>query len=92
MFTHSVACDLFDRVDERRLAPREYLLTDLVTTQLPGEEPFSEAELIYTIGSLIIAGHITTTYLIATGLVRLLQEPGRCSTLCEYPEFIPSDR
>ena len=80
---------LLDRIEERRQAPCEDLLTDLVTTQLPGEEPFSEAELIYTIGSLIIAGHITTTHLIATGLVRLLQEPGRWRTLCEHPEYIP---
>lgn len=26
--------------------------------------------------------------LIGTGLVRLLQEPGRWHTLCEHPEFI----
>ena len=80
---------LLDRIEERRLTSREDLLTDLVTMQLPGEEPFSEAELIYTIGSLIIAGHITTTHLIGTGLVRLLQEPGRWHTLCEHPESIP---
>lgn len=80
---------LLDRIEERRQAPREDLLTDLVTTQLPGEEPFSEGELIYTIGSLIIAGHITTTHLIGTGLVLLLQEPERWRTLCEHPEAIP---
>ena len=80
---------LLERIEERRLAPREDLLTDLVTTQLPGEEPFLEAELIYTIGSLIIAGHITTTHLIGTGLVLLLQEPGSWRTLCERPESIP---
>ena len=80
---------LLDRIEERRVTPREDLLTDLVTTQLPGEEPFSEGELIYTIGGIIVAGHITTTHLIGTGLVRLLQEPGRWRTMCEHPELIP---
>jgi cytochrome P450 len=80
---------LLERIEERRLAPREDVLTGLATMQLPGEEAFSEAELINIIGGLMIAGHITTTHLIGTGLVRLLQEPERWRTLCEHPEFIP---
>jgi cytochrome P450 len=80
---------LLDQIEERRQAPREDLLTDLVTTQLPEEAPFSEAELVSTIGSFIIAGHITTAHLIATGLVLLLQEPGAWRTLCGHPEYIP---
>lgn len=76
-------------IQERRDAPREDLITDLLEVRMPGEEPLSEGELVFTLASVIIAGHETTTRLIGNGLVLLLQEPARWQTLCEHPDHIP---
>ena len=76
-------------IQERRTAPREDLLSDLIGTRMPGEEPLNEGELIFTIAMVMIAGHETTTRLIGNGLVLLLEESARWQTLCEHPDRIP---
>ncbi|MBV9020747.1 MAG: cytochrome P450 [Ktedonobacteraceae bacterium] len=77
-------------IEQRRSAPREDGITDLLNACIPGEEPLSEAELIHTIAGVILAGYVTTTNLIGNGLVLLLEEPTRWQTLCEHPDLIPS--
>jgi cytochrome P450 len=77
-------------IEERRKDPGEDLISDLVLdAAAEGQEPLSDADLINQINGLIVAGHETTTHLIGSGLVLLLEEPTRWQTLCEHPEHIP---
>lgn len=63
-FQQAIATEL----DERRRAPREDLLSALVT---PTEEPLSNAELVWLIRELLVAGNETTTRSIAEAIVQL---------------------
>ncbi len=76
-------------VGERRHTPQADVITSLIETVLPGEEPLSDTELAHTILGLIIAGHETTTRLVGNGLVHLLEEPERWRILCQHQENIP---
>src|SRR5207248_11575409 len=54
-------------VNERRSAPREDLISDLLETP-PGENPFDDTQFANLLISMVIAGHETTTQLIGNGL------------------------
>jgi len=75
-------------INERRSAPQEDVISDLLATPL-GQEPFTEAQLVNILVSMVIAGHETTTQLLGNGLFLLLEQPERWRTLCEHPERIP---
>jgi len=75
-------------VNERRRAPREDLISDLLETP-PGERPFDDTQFANLLTSMVIAGHETTTQLIGNGLALLLEHPERWQTLCTHPERIP---
>jgi len=80
---------LIDIVHQRQREPRADVITSLIETVLPGQQPLSEAELVASIMGLVVAGHETITRLIGNGLVHLLDEPMRWHRLCEHPEDIP---
>src|SRR5260370_18619136 len=75
-------------VNERRRAPREDVLSDLLETP-PGEKPFDEAQLVNLLSSMVVAGHETMTHLIGNGLALLLEHPQRWQALCSDPQRIP---
>ena len=75
-------------VNERRSAPREDLISDLLETPA-GERPFDDTQFANLLTSMVIAGHETTTQLIGNGLALLLEHPERWQTLCTHPERIP---
>lgn len=75
-------------VNERRSAPREDLISDLLETPA-GERPFDDTQFANLLTSMVIAGHETTTQLIGNGLALLLEHPERWQTLCAHPERIP---
>ena len=70
-------------VNERRGAPRENLISDLLETP-PGEKPFDDTQFANLLTSMVIAGHETTTQLIGDGLAILLEHPERWQTLCAH--------
>jgi cytochrome P450 len=74
---------------ERRAHPQEDLMSTLLLFSEPGIEPLTEAELVIMLQGLILAGHESTTNMIGTGLLALLEEPSRWQTLCEHPDLIP---
>jgi len=76
-------------IEEKRKHPGEDLISDLVLDGMSEEDPLSDAELINQIAGTVIAGHETTTHLIGSGLVLLLEDPMRWQALCEHPEQIP---
>lgn len=77
-------------IAERRDAPEDDLISTLLQFSTPGVEPLTENELVILLQGLILAGHESTTNMIGTGLLLLLEQPERWRTLCAQPELIPS--
>jgi cytochrome P450 len=63
------------RADERRVTPRDDLLSDLVHAQVEGERPLDDAELSSVMQQLMVAGNETTTSALAGGLLQLIRNP-----------------
>jgi hypothetical protein len=76
-------------IAERRRAPREDLISVLVSQ---GEGFFArEPEaIVANCAMLLFAGHETTSHLISSGLLLLLQHPEQLALLRETPELMPS--
>ena len=74
-------------LDERRLAPREDLLSVLV--QSDGDEALmTNGELVWLIRELIIAGNETTTRMLADTILMLDQRPGAWDRIHEDPSCV----
>ncbi len=74
---------------ERREVPQDDLISTLLLSCVPDEEPLSENELVILLQGLVLAGHESTTNMIGTGLLHLLEDTSRWQALCEHPERIP---
>ncbi len=82
---------LRDLVEERQQHPRpDDLLTMLIQAQLEGERPLSTLELINLACVLVFAGHETTTNLLGSALLHLLDHPGAWQALRDQPAAIPN--
>jgi cytochrome P450 len=79
---------LIQLVNQRRSAPKEDLISDLLE-MLPGEKPFDDAQLVNQLDSVVIAGYDTAAQLIGNGLAVLLEQPERWQLLCTDPQLIP---
>ncbi len=69
----------------RRVEPREDLISALVAAEEAGER-LTEEELISTCVTLLIGGHETTTYLISSGVLALIQHPEQLRKLRANPD------
>ncbi|MDF5755282.1 cytochrome P450 [Spongiactinospora sp. TRM90649] len=69
--------------------PRDDLGGELVRA-LGTESGEPTGELVSNLQNLFIAGHLTTTALIGTTVLRLLSDRSRWETLCARPELIPA--
>ena len=83
------------RIEERRAEPRDDLLSDLVHARLDAEvagdgagEPLTIAELLNVIEQLLVAGNETTTKLITSGTLLLLEQPDEMAKVRADPELI----
>jgi cytochrome P450 len=81
---------LASMIAERRETPQDDLISALLYANVPGQEPLTEIELVITLQGLILAGHESTTNMIGTGLLLLLEQPERWHWLCEHPDDIPT--
>ena len=72
--------------EERRVAPREDLISALVAAEEQGDA-LSMDELVATCILLITAGHETTMNLIGNGLLALLRHPEQLELLRKEPEL-----
>jgi cytochrome P450 len=72
---------------ERRQAPREDLISALVRVEEAGDK-LTEEELLSTCVTILIGGHETTTNLIASGLLALLQHVDELEKLKANPDLI----
>jgi cytochrome P450 len=77
-----------DLIEARRAAPREDLVTALLTVH-DEQGPLSHQDLISTCIVLLQAGHETTADLIGMGTLALLQHPDQLELLRTEPERMP---
>jgi cytochrome P450 len=78
---------LSNLIAERRAQPEDDLISRMIAAQ-EAESWLSEAELIQTSVTLMIAAHETTTSLMANGLLTLLRHPDQLGILRQMPELI----
>lgn len=76
-------------VGERRRAPQDDLLSDLIAVEESGDQ-LSEEELIVVATLLFAAGFETTTNLIGNGMGALLRNPAEHERLWADPALLPS--
>ena len=70
-FQHAVKA----KIDVRRGAPTDDLLSDIVNARIGGETPLDDAEILSIAQQLMVAGNETTTHSLAGGIVHLAQNP-----------------
>jgi cytochrome P450 len=89
--TISVAAELFSymlaKIEERRRAPREDVLSKLALAELDGER-LTDAELGSFCLTLLVAGNETTRNLISGGMRALLDERTQWEKLCADPSLL----
>ena len=78
--------DISAELDDRRVNPRDDLLTSLVSAE-EGETPLTNAELVWLVRELIVAGNETTIRSLADMLVYLDTMPGIWDQLKDDPKL-----
>jgi cytochrome P450 len=73
---------------ERRHEPRQDLLSTLMTAEVDGEH-LSERDIISFFVLLLVAGHETTTNLLANTMMCLTEHPAAMQELVARPELVP---
>jgi cytochrome P450 len=76
-------------IEERRRQPREDLMSGLIAARSgeTGDEALSTPELMSTMSQLLDGGNDTTSNMIGTALVRLLQHPEQLAAVAKNPEL-----
>lgn len=72
---------------ERRAAPQDDLITELLQAEIEGDR-LSEDDVLAMVFILFVAGHITTVNLITNGIYALLTNPDQLSALRADPAAI----
>ena len=76
-------------IEQRRAAPQDDLVSSLIRVEEQGDR-LSRGELLSMCTLLLVAGHETTTNLIGSGTLALLQHPDQLARLRQQPELLPS--
>ena len=76
-----------ERIEERRRAPQDDILTDL-SSRMDGEDPFSVEEVLNIIEQVMTGGNESTTGLIASGLLMLIRHSDELARLQKNPAQI----
>jgi len=75
-------------LEERTRAPQDDLVSAFAAAH-DGDETLGADELVRTCGAMLIAGHETTTNLIASGTLALLAHPDQLAMLRDDPALYP---
>ena len=75
-------------IEERRIRPRDDMLSALISVRDEQEGRLSEDELMSTAFLLFLAGFVTTTNLIGNGLLALFRHPGEMERLWADPSLV----
>ncbi len=79
-----------DKLEERRTAPQDDLLTDLINARIEGETPLDTGEMLNILSQILVAGNETTTSVIAGAMLLLLQHPEQMQALQADHALIPN--
>ncbi|MGE0666024.1 MAG: cytochrome P450 [Sphingomonadales bacterium] len=77
------------RMNERRVEPRDDIMSDLVQATYEGERPLTDKEVLSIVEQILVAGNETTTNGIANGLQRLAEDRDLQDRLRASPELLP---
>lgn len=79
---------MFERlVDEARANPDDRIVSALVRAHDEDDDRLSDAEIVAMVFLLLFAGHDTTSGLISTGVLALLEHPDQLALLQAQPEL-----
>ena len=78
------------KLDERRAAPKDDLLSDLVQATIEGERPLDTGEMLSILQQLLVAGNETTTNLIGSAMLLLLRHPDQMARVRKDPSLVPN--
>jgi cytochrome P450 len=87
--TKEVTAYVRDRIEERRLAPGEDILSRLIAAESE-DGKLAEHELVAMTFELIFAGHETTSNFVPNGMLCLLERPQQLKDLLEDRSLLPS--
>ena len=76
------------KIDVRRAAPLDDLLSHVVNARLDGETPLDDAEILSVAQQLMVAGNETTTHAVAGGIVHLAQNPEQQAKVRANPKLV----
>jgi cytochrome P450 len=80
-------------VAERRAAPRDDLISEVIAAYAPSSASLTEdeeAELVGSILGVTLAGHITSSAVLGAGVLQLLEHREQWRLLCGRPDLIPN--
>src|SRR5262249_24946811 len=83
---------LFGKIKEHRTAPRDDLISHMVTARVKGfgGRRLTVEELISMIDIILLGGNDTTINLLSNGMALLLQHPDQLALLYENPSLVPN--
>ena len=74
------------RMNERRIEPRDDIMSDLVQATYDGERPLTDHEIASIVDNMYVGGNETTTFTLASGLWLMLRDPAVYDALRADPE------
>ncbi|HEX9684120.1 MAG TPA: cytochrome P450 [Acidimicrobiales bacterium] len=78
-----------DKIEERRAQPQDDLISDVVHAEVEGEEPLTTMEMLGMFSQFLVAGNETTTKLLASTMLRLIEDPELMATVRADRSLIP---
>ena len=78
------------KIDARRTAATDDLLSDIVNARLDGEAPLDDAEILSIAQQLMVAGNETTTHALAGGIVHLARNPDQQASARANFKLVPN--
>jgi cytochrome P450 len=78
------------KLEERRAAPREDILSDIANARVEGERPLDVAESLSILQQLLVAGNETTANATAEGMLLLARNPDQLERVVAEPGLVPN--
>lgn len=79
-----------DLIEERRAAPRDDLLSALLSGRAGGQSTQDDYEVLFMCALLLTVGYETTMNLLGNGIYTLLTNPEQFALLTDHPEITPN--
>ncbi len=74
-----------ERMEERRAAPQDDILSKLVNASIDGDKPLDNAECLSMLSQILVAGNETTSSAFAEGMLLLINNPDQYELVRQDP-------